>query len=91
MANKDERTPGLDDAESIIEMRQRHLSIGLRMQKLALLALEELEAKAAAGKPLNLTTEDAYVFLSAGEQLERDALGGKKPDDDDAPMSRKPN
>jgi len=90
MANEDKRTPGLDDAESIIEMRQRHLSIGLQMQRLACIALEELEAKVKVGEPLNLTADDAKALLSAGEQLERDALG-KEPDDDNAPIPKKPN
>ena len=91
MAEKSEkRTPGLDDPDSIREMRQRHLSIGLRMQKLACIALEELEAKAKAGKPLNLTAEDAKTLLDAGAKLERGALSEKEPDDD-APIPRKPN
>jgi hypothetical protein len=63
-------------------MRRRHLKIALRMQAVALYALEELERKVAAGKPLNLGAEDAKTLLDAGGKLE--ALGG-----DDSP--KKPN
>lgn len=87
MANEDKRTPGLDDAETIIAMRKRHLAAGLRMQAVALRALEELEQKIAAGEPLGITAEDAKTLSSAGEQLERDAFRGKKPDDG----GKKPN
>jgi hypothetical protein len=81
MANENKRVPGLDDAESIEAMRRRHLSIGLRMQRVAIIALEEWERKVAAGEPLGLSAEDARTLLDAGAKLEREALGKK-----DAPM-----
>ena len=86
--NDDKRTPGLDDEESIASMRQRHVRIGLRMQALAVRALEELEAKVAAGKPLGVTAEDAKALLDVGATLEREALGQKEPKDN-APIPKK--
>jgi hypothetical protein len=93
MTNSDKRVPGLDDTDSVVAMRRRHLSIGLRMQALACIALEELEAKVAAGQPLGLSAEDAKALLDAGAELERAALGGKEPDDGEAPIpkAKKPN
>src|ERR1017187_6559771 len=41
-----------DDVEA---MRRRHLQIGLRFQRIAVYALQELEAKAASGQPLGLS------------------------------------
>jgi hypothetical protein len=73
----DKRTPGVDDYESIEAMRKRHLLIGLQMQKIAVYALQELEAKAASGQPLGLSAEDAKTLLDAGSALERAALGEK--------------
>ena len=74
---------GLDDADSILEMRRRQLDIALRMQRIGLAALAELEAKAKAGEPLNLSAEGARTLVDAGTELERAAL--KKPDDDVPP------
>ena len=90
----DKRIPGLDDPDSIEEMRRRHLSIGLRMQAIAVRALEELEAKVDAGQPLSLSAEDAKALLDTGAKLERRALGEKElPDDSGAPIptTKKPN
>ena len=50
--------------------------------------LEELEKKAKAGEPLNLTAEDAKTLLDAGAKLEREALGQKEPKDN-APIPKK--
>jgi hypothetical protein len=93
MANNDERVTGLDDAASIIEMRQRHLDVALRMQRVAVRAIEELEQKLARGEPLNLSAEDAKTLLNASAKLERSALGEKEPADGDAPIpkAKKPN
>ena len=63
-----------DDVEA---MRRRHLQIGLRFQRIAVYALQELEAKAASGQPLGLSAEDAKTLLDAGSALERAALGEK--------------
>lgn len=92
MAN--ERILGLDDDDSIEDMRRRHLSVGLRMQAIAIRAFEELEQKAAAGEPLNLTAENAKTLLDAGAKLEREALGEKEPDGDGSLgpiINKKPN
>ena len=92
MANEDKRIPGLDDAGSIEAMRRRHLSIGLRMQALAVRALEELEQKIEAGERLDMTAEDAKTLLDAGAKLERAALDEKEPDDGaPIPKATKPN
>jgi hypothetical protein len=94
MAN-DEIIHGLNDAGSIEEMRRRHLDVALRMQKLACIALEEWERKAARGEPLNMTGEDAKALFDVGVKIERAALGKKEPDDGDAaapiPKATKPN
>jgi hypothetical protein len=89
----DKHITGLDDADSIEEMRRRHLSIGLRMQAIAVRALEELEQKVAAGQPLGLSAEEAKALLDAGAELERSALGEKEPADGDVPIAKakKPN
>jgi hypothetical protein len=86
--NGEKRTPRLDDVESIASMRRRHLRLALRMQALGVLGLEELEKKAKAGEPLNLTAEDAKTLLDAGAKLEREALGQKEPKDN-APIPKK--
>jgi hypothetical protein len=74
-----------DSPEAITAMRRRHLELGLRMQRVAIAALEELEQKVAAGKPLGLTGEDAEKLLDAGAKLEREAMGG------DLDSLKKPN
>ena len=84
-------TLGLDDPDSLIEMRRRHLAIALRMQKLACIALAELEAKVVSGQKLDMSAADARTLLDAGAKLERDATGKKEPDDDGAPKATKPN
>jgi hypothetical protein len=71
------RIPGVDDEESIQAMRKRHLLIGLQMQKLAAIALAELDAKAAAGQPLGLSATEAKNLMDVGTELERGALGEK--------------
>jgi hypothetical protein len=80
-----------DSPEQQLAMRKRHAALGLRMQSIAIQALEELEQKLAAGKPLNLTREDAKTLLAAGAKLERTALGEKEPDDDRPILPPKPN
>jgi hypothetical protein len=90
----DDKPDKFDSPEAIVQMRKRHLSIGLRMQAVAVHALEELEQKVAAGKPLNLSAEDAKTLLDAGAKLEREALGEKERDGDDASVPdslKKPN
>jgi proline dehydrogenase len=74
-------------------MRRRHLELGLRMQAVASAALQELEEKIAAGRPLNLSREDAETLRDVGAKLEREALGEKKRGGDDAsiPSPKKPN
>jgi hypothetical protein len=94
--NSDRRIPGLDDDDSIAGMRRRHIQIAMRMQALGALGLEELEKKAKAGEPLNLTAEDAKTLLDAGAKLERAALGEKEREQDAdgslAPIvNKKPN
>lgn len=75
--SSNERTvePAFDSAEARVEMRRRHLEIAFRMQAVALYALEALERKAAAGKPLGLRAEEAEKLLDAGRKLERAAMG----------------
>lgn len=83
-----------DSPAAVIAMRRRHLELGLRMQAVALRALEELERKAEAGQPLNLSAEDAKALHDLGSKLERAALGEKEREDDPsiAPDSlKKPN
>lgn len=93
MTNDDNIIPGLSDAESIIAMRRRHLELGLRLQRLAIIALEEWEQKVKAGKPLDVSVEDARTLLATGKELERSGLGKKEPDDDDPtiPWPKKPH
>jgi hypothetical protein len=71
-------TPCLDDPESILAMRRRHAEIGMRMQAVALHALEELERKVVSGQPLGLSADDAKTLLDAGAALERAAMGEKE-------------
>jgi hypothetical protein len=71
-------TPGFDDAESILAMRRRHAEIGMRMQRVALHALAELEAKITSGQPLEMSAQDAKALLDGGEALERSAKVSKK-------------
>jgi hypothetical protein len=84
-----------DSPAAIAEMRRRHISIGRRMQAVALRALEELEAKVAARRPLKLSAEDAKSLFDAGAKLERAALGKKDQDSDGASIPpdslKKPN
>ena len=68
----------VDSPNQRTQMRKRHASIGLRMQAVALRALEELEQKIAAGQPLNLSAHDARTLLDSGAKLERVALGEKE-------------
>lgn len=91
MTNDDKRTPGLDDVESIIAMRRRHLELGLRMQRLACVGLAEWEAKIASGQKLEMSAADAKALLDAGMELERAALGKKESDDAPEPKAKKPN
>jgi hypothetical protein len=67
----------VDSPEQRMAMRRRHVLIGRRMQAVALRALEELEAKVAAGQPLRLSARDAKSLFDAGAKLERAALGKK--------------
>jgi hypothetical protein len=82
-----------DSPEAIIAMRKRHLEFGLRMQAIAVCALEELEQKAVAGKPLGVSREEAETLREAGAKLEREAMGEKERDADKAsiPSPKKPN
>jgi hypothetical protein len=80
---------GLDDADSLREMRKRHIAMAIRMQSVASTALAELEAKIADGKPLNMSAADAKALLDSGRRLEQAALGETEPDDD-APSPKKP-
>jgi hypothetical protein len=80
-----------DSPEAITAMRRRHLELGLRMQRVAIAALEELEQKVAASKPLGLTAEDAKTLFDAGAKLEHAALGEKDQDDDASISPKKPN
>jgi hypothetical protein len=84
----DDDISDVDSPEQRMQMRKRHAAIGLRMQAVALRALEELEQKVAAGKPLNMTAEDAEKLRDAGAKLEREALGG---DPSDLDSLKKPN
>jgi hypothetical protein len=88
VALNNKKVDGVDDAESIAEMRVRHLRLGMRMQAIATKAIEELEKKVKAGQPLGLSAEDARRLLDAGVELEQRALGRKEPDDVSDP---KPN
>lgn len=92
MSNED-CTLGLDDPQSILEMRKRHLELGLRMQRLACIALEELEVKVKTGQKLDMSAKDAKMLLDEGAKMERAALGEKEPDGGDAPIPwpKKPN
>src|ERR1035441_7416959 len=76
MTNSDKRVPGLDDTDSVVAVRRVSRAIGLRMQALACIALEELEAKVAAGQPLGLSAEDAKALLDAGAGPQRGGPGG---------------
>jgi hypothetical protein len=69
----------VNDPSEIAKMKERHLSMGLRMQALAARALQELEAKAASGQPLNLGEKDAQTLFDAGVKLERDASRRRRP------------
>lgn len=84
-----------DSPAAVMAMRRRHLELGLRMQAVALRALHELERKAEAGQPLNLSAEDAKTLFDAGAKLERTALGRRKQEGDDesiaASSPKKPN
>jgi hypothetical protein len=95
MSNENENenyTVGLDDPESIIAMRRRHVEIALRMQKLACIGLAEWEAKLASGQKLDMSAADAKALLDVGMELERAAIDGKKPDDDaPIPWPKKPH
>ena len=86
-------TEEFDSPEARLAMRKRHVELGLRLQRIALYAIEELERKAADGEPLGLSAEDAEKLLDVGRKLECLAAGGNKPDaDDGAPIpSKKPN
>jgi hypothetical protein len=81
--NITDETIEFDSPEARRSMRRRHLAIALRMQAVAVAALEELEQKVAAGKPLEMTGEDAHKLLDCGARLERTALGEKEHDDGD--------
>jgi hypothetical protein len=59
----------IDDYDSIADMRRRQADIGLRMQRIALHALEELEHKVASGQSLNMTADEAKVMLDAAMKL----------------------
>jgi len=85
-------TKSFDSAEARREMRRRHLELGLRLQRVALCALAELEAKIADRQPLNLTREQAHTLMVAGREMERQAMGGEPEAGDDAPIPpKKPN
>lgn len=75
----------VDSPEARIAMRRRHLELGLRMQAVGVHALEELEQKIAAGKPLDMSSEDAKKLFDSGATMERLALG-EHDDGDDAPI-----
>jgi hypothetical protein len=68
----------VDSPEQRTAMRRRHVELGRRMQAVAVAALEELEAKIAAGQPLGLSREDAGALLDVGRRLEREALGERE-------------
>lgn len=77
--------PGLDDAASVLEMRERQIRLARRLQTLGLRALEELEAK----RQLNLSSDDAKALINAGKAMAT-ALGDDPERIDDAPEN-KPN
>ena len=72
----------VDSSEQRLAMRKRHVELGRRMQRVATVALAELEAKIAAGQPLGLNREDASALLDAGAKIERAALGETEYDGD---------
>ena len=59
----------LNDYDSIADMRRRHAEIGMRMMRLALYALQELEEKIARGEPLNMGADDVQKMLDAAAKL----------------------
>lgn len=68
----------IDSPEARRDMNKRHADLGRKMQAVALLALAELERKAAEGK-LDVSREDAEKLLASGAKIEREATGKKKP------------
>jgi hypothetical protein len=85
--------PDFDSPEARMAMRKRHLEIALRMQAVALYALEELERKVAARERVRPSATDAQTLLEAGRTLEFRATGPEERDGGDAPKRspKKPN
>jgi chromosome condensin MukBEF ATPase and DNA-binding subunit MukB len=69
----------VDSAEQRLAMRRRQAQLGIRMQRVAIAALEELERKVAAGQPLGVIREQAEKMLAAGQKIERAATAGDPP------------
>jgi hypothetical protein len=65
-------------ARGRMEMRRRHLKLGIMMQSIGAHALAELQQKIAQKLPLNLTSDEAKSLLAAGAKLEGDALGPER-------------
>ena len=65
-------------ARGRLEMRRRHMRLGMQMQAIAAHALRELQAKVEQKLPLNLSPDEARALMQAGARLEADAIGPER-------------
>jgi hypothetical protein len=77
-------------------MRGRHLRIAIEMQAIASQALKELRQKMERRQPLDMSLDDAKTLMSAGLELERQALDHEREAMEKSPIkgeivAKKPN
>jgi len=61
-------------AHGRMEMRRRHMRLGMQMQALAARGLDELRLRMERGQPLNLSADECKTLADAGLELEKSAL-----------------
>lgn len=59
-------------------MRRRHLQIAMAMQNIAVVGLQELQAKVQQKLPLNLSADEVRSLLVSAAKIEHDALGPER-------------
>jgi hypothetical protein len=65
-------------ARERLSMRKRQIQLGVACQGVAAHGIRELQAKVAAGTPLNLAPQEIKDLLAIGSQLEARGMGEEK-------------
>ena len=63
-----------DSPTAVREMRERHMRLGMQLQALAVVGLEQLQAKIASGQAPDMTPDECRSLAAVGLELGNSAL-----------------